>query len=1497
MFNLERYSKQKVYWDVLQKTIQYICHNDEDSGNNSPEFRAIRTKIFSHLGNYLVDQIKDDPIGFAQYQTTVMSFLLYPLEYDRLLIIDYIEDLWVKIYEPIVKQQGKSCDFTNSFCEMIKAMTIAKHAYNLAQVAKFICHIMRSLSEEFELASPPVKVLELFKDVIRKGLAYQTNLDRIEAMVHCFREVLEKLKFNHVLILILPIRNVINELVTNRSGLAMVEVKKLLKVLINKIVSPEMLKELTQQPNEVKWNCKMLLKTLSELPDNEKRAWRVLDMKKCMNICDGKSVDLKPASRKATDEFVKIDTVWQFKPETLTEHQRERMLEKRTDIPALYNDMSQSQDSFVIKPWTPSKSVASLKEDKNTVSGPAPPIEGTPSQNDDNSNIVVKEMSSESVTMECEVNRSLTENVTETKAKAIRSDKENNNGNVLSAQMSMSVEQAEHADSEEDVKQKRKKQRTILDNLRIDTVEGKSLDVLNLSRTRRSETLETRTTRRKSVPNKKIGSETKAKTAATMKREDKSVSASKVIPSKALDQKGRRSSRKLLNFGTAENNTQAPTVNYQSEANISDDIIESSQATDVSESSSRRLTISKSRVETGNIITSLEIESDVSSIEEKRAQDKTAEPQQTLDSLKVAETDNSAADKVKDGQSKENMSSEACRITEGNTIADADGTSGTHSTKKNVPSPVSISSPSEPKAVDLKRNLNVLSSPSRRSARLSVDDRDKAIIKMSSPTKKKLVEEKSLINLLGSPIKLDILNKGTPTKRFITTTDSAVFNVACSVKNHDGEGDARFCPLVLLEPIKDITKTLQDVETISHPVSKVMVVKENDETLSTDIATQQPCTSTKTTLSNDDSSMKTVEDKAVKKLSVQEPAQVDALKESSESDANQLSPVKNLDEEMEPLDKSLNRSIVSSPDRAGEAERNADLLNNTLNISPIAEEKHSAGKNLDSGELAGSADRRLSNRIMVRERDTNSVSLPASIMSRRPKASPTPQTPSGSNSGLKNRTPHQQPTVPRSPSSSVIGMSGRGAQLLNLIRKQQSEQQSPKPNTPPQNASTPKSVGQSSATANRLSMRKKAIAGSVAAATTEAGITCEQIDETEEPCPESNTQYLVFSKVLPSPQASPAGSILKRRHNGDDSGDDVESPAHKRKRVSFHDPPVSVTKEYIRQVEECRPVSVSRSLQLSSSIISSADKAKFMMRRKSKSDSISELQDFTNKQDESLKGDEPSHLMKGSTQKLVRTEDDEEEITSSPELLDENDFMMHDATDTMAALQVTSDCMNIDKDESDVIAKSTALDRGKDDTKTEKEGLSTATSEQFKEISFSSEEALFEHVMNRYTLDDILERYISEGKSLEKVKSVRSLTKELSIKMTNDPKTRDVVLDELSERHCVEFLDHAIQENSSEKVCERLSMVTMIDHVFKQLHSTSDGGTMSNNAPADDKNETMLALERIYENLLTLPSTGMSDEKLVNLRDQFLRQEFGRKSRLEIMSLLEDYFKTPSSTT
>lgn len=80
---------------------------------------------------------------------------------------------------------------------------------------------------------------------------------------------------------------------------------------------------------------------------------------------------MKSSKREFDDDFVVVDKKWSLQPDKLTEHQRERMKSRRCDIPALYNDLSRSQDSHSVSEWK-SKARRSLA------------LDATPEASDDN---------------------------------------------------------------------------------------------------------------------------------------------------------------------------------------------------------------------------------------------------------------------------------------------------------------------------------------------------------------------------------------------------------------------------------------------------------------------------------------------------------------------------------------------------------------------------------------------------------------------------------------------------------------------------------------------------------------------------------------------------------------------------------------------------------------------------------------------------------------------------------------------------------------------------------------------------------------------------------------------------------------------------------------------------------------------------------------------------------------------------------------------------------
>lgn len=67
------------------------------------------------------------------------------------------------------------------------------------------------------------------------------------------------------------------------------------------------------------------------------------------------------------EEYVVVKSNWKFNPKNLTENQKEKFKRKR-DIPALYQDLSQSQDEFKLSTWKTDSQDTSLSSSKSSKS-------------------------------------------------------------------------------------------------------------------------------------------------------------------------------------------------------------------------------------------------------------------------------------------------------------------------------------------------------------------------------------------------------------------------------------------------------------------------------------------------------------------------------------------------------------------------------------------------------------------------------------------------------------------------------------------------------------------------------------------------------------------------------------------------------------------------------------------------------------------------------------------------------------------------------------------------------------------------------------------------------------------------------------------------------------------------------------------------------------------------------------------------------------------------
>lgn len=341
---------------------------------------------------------------------------------------------------------------------------------------------------------------------------------------------------------------------------------------------------------------------------------------------------------------------------------------------------------------------------------------------------------------------------------------------------------------------------------------------------------------------------------------------------------------------------------------------------------------------------------------------------------------------------------------------------------------------------------------------------------------------------------------------------------------------------------------------------------------------------------------------------------------------------------------------------------------------------------------------------------------------------------------------------------------GRGAQLINMIRNKKLDaasayalSSSPVPSS---------SLASSTAAAARRESGTPARNEVMSTPTNELH---ELAGAEHTSTPIQNKELLIFSKRLPSPSASPSASILKRKLRCE-SIDDFESPAFKRKRVSFHDPPVSVTKEYLRDTDESRSNSSKPKRCLIMDKVASISDSRQALRRRGRLDSIIEIEKF-------------------AIEQTARSAETDKSVDKSADVGDDEAFV------------------SLKWNES-TTSTSTSAVQMEDNQQPEEVEAAAAT----RDLAILDTDAALDLVVKQCSLESVLERYFAKSSNSPR-KGALNLAKFLSNQMNSNDKLKTSVLETLSENHSKDFLDHAVRENLSSVVCDRLNPNSVLEYI------------------------------------------------------------------------------------
>ncbi|KAH8348570.1 hypothetical protein KR084_008781 [Drosophila pseudotakahashii] len=402
-------------------------------------------------------------------------------------------------------------------------------------------------------------------------------------------------------------------------------------------------------------------------------------------------------------------------------------------------------------------------------------------------------------------------------------------------------------------------------------------------------------------------------------------------------------------------------------------------------------------------------------------------------------------------------------------------------------------------------------------------------------------------------------------------------------------------------------------------------------------------------------------------------------------------------------------------------------------------------------------------------------------------------------------------------------LTGRGAQLINMIRNKKLDTAA---GSPYASMSTSRLVHQ--VTPARILDRAEQVSTPTSELNELTG-TDHASTPIQAPPPKD---LLTFSKRLPSPSASPSVSILKRKLRCE-SLDDVtlDSPALKRKRVSFHDPPVSVTKEYLRDSEETRSSLKPKRCLLMDKVAQTSEMRQ-ALRRRGRLDSIIEIERFASEQ-------------------TARTATTDKTLDKSTGEAPEEDAF------TSLKWNDTGNAHNISLTDESVKAM-----------EVEPEPLA-------QDLAIMDPEAALDLVVEQLPLESVLQRYFDKSQ----LKSAGTLANFLSAQMGANEKLKTNVLETLSENHSKDFLDHAVRENLSSVVCDRLNPNSVLEYVCaKSKISNSCRSGLLAQVPEILKSGPRSDAERLafVQQLLVQCSPG--DSQLLDLIDFLMRTRNERDS-------------------
>jgi hypothetical protein len=136
--------------------------------------------------------------------------------------------------------------------------------------------------------------------------------------------------------------------------------------------------------------------------------------------------------------------------------------------------------------------------------------------------------------------------------------------------------------------------------------------------------------------------------------------------------------------------------------------------------------------------------------------------------------------------------------------------------------------------------------------------------------------------------------------------------------------------------------------------------------------------------------------------------------------------------------------------------------------------------------------------------------------------------------------------------------------------------------------------------------------------------------------------------------------------------------------------------------------------------------------------------------------------------------------------------------------------------------------------------------------------------------------------SQEQNEVITAVLNELSTLMTTNANVKHKVLDVLSENHSDEFLEHALQENSTARVCDKLTMPSIINYIIHKVNTTDE------NSEADMNRMNRAILQKLISNTNLVGREVLADRQETQ---ELMKLLFRNKPKIDIFDTVHDFLR------